>query len=395
MARGGRRAAHDARRGGAGAIRRPLATASEPANAPDRVAATTGTGVAGAPTVSVVIPTFDRAALLPVAVASALAQRPAPLEVIVVDDGSTDDTPEVCRRFPPPVRTIRQANTGPAAARNRGIRKARGDYVAFLDSDDVWLPGKLAAQLAALTAAPGAGWCVCDCELADASGTPLPGLRGFRDGFPVFRATGKPATAFFATALEPFRFRVAGTWHEGFHGDAFRLLFYGSFVFPTCALVRRDLFDRAGLFDEGFRVAEDNEFFHRLAAVSQCAVITTRLARYRLGAGNTLTSPANTVRLIEAALESARRATRLRPLSEVERAAFAWGEAELERRLAYAHLTRLDRRAARAAAVAVLRRREAPRRWSALGIYGASWLPRFALAGLGALKRRLHGDGRG
>jgi len=342
------------------------------------------------PSVSVIIPTYNRADLLPAAVSSALMQEPMPLEVLVVDDGSTDATAEVCRRFPHPVRVIRQENAGAAAARNRGIAEAKGEIVAFLDSDDVWLPGKLAVQLEALAQVPDAGWCVSDCEIVDNAGSPIPGLRGFRDGFPVFRALGVDAATFFGRALVPFRFRINGAGHVGFYGDAFRLLFYGSFVFPSCALVRRDLCGRVGDFDTSFRCAEDNEWFHRIAAAAECVVVMTRLTRYRLGAGDALTSPSNTVQLIHEALESGRRAARLRRLDRPEREAFEWGQAELYRRLAYAHLTQLESDAARAAAREAMRHR-AGRRWGAFGLYGASLLPRPALRGLGAVKRAVHG----
>lgn len=105
--------------------------------------------------VSVVIPTHNRCEDCVAAVASALAQDPAPLEVLVCDDGSTDGTRE---RFAtdPRIRYVRleQSHGGPATARNAGLRAARGEWVAFLDDDDRWRPGKLAAQLAAVAACP-------------------------------------------------------------------------------------------------------------------------------------------------------------------------------------------------------------------------------------------------
>lgn len=95
------------------------------------------------PTFSVVIPTYNRAAVLADALDSALAQTLPPVEIIVVDDGSTDDTPAAVQRYAGRITYLRQPNAGPAAARNRGIDMARGQYIAFLDSDDAWAPWTL------------------------------------------------------------------------------------------------------------------------------------------------------------------------------------------------------------------------------------------------------------
>jgi glycosyltransferase involved in cell wall biosynthesis len=101
------------------------------------------------PLVSVVVPAYNAARTLRAAVESILLQTVGDLEVIVVDDGSEDDTAEVARAIDDPrVRVISQANAGASAARNAGICRARGQYVAFLDADDLWLPHKLACQLA-------------------------------------------------------------------------------------------------------------------------------------------------------------------------------------------------------------------------------------------------------
>ncbi|MBT8404951.1 MAG: glycosyltransferase family 2 protein [Gemmatimonadetes bacterium] len=102
-----------------------------------------------APLVTCIIPVFDGERFLAEAVESVLAQSWTEIEVLVVDDASTDSTPEIADAFGEPVRRIRLAeNRGPAAARNRGLDKARGDFVAFLDADDRWLPAKLERQMA-------------------------------------------------------------------------------------------------------------------------------------------------------------------------------------------------------------------------------------------------------
>jgi len=109
--------------------------------------------------ISAIIPTYNDAGRLRCAIASVLAQTEPPVELIVVDDGSTDDTRAVAASFGDRVRYVHQANQGPSAARNTGIRISTGDYIAFLDSDDSWLPEKLARQREAFTAAPESALC--------------------------------------------------------------------------------------------------------------------------------------------------------------------------------------------------------------------------------------------
>jgi len=104
--------------------------------------------------VSVVIPAHNAGAYLADAVASIRAQTMPVQEILIIDDGSTDATPEVIARLGPGVRCFRQAQQGAAAARNHGAEMATGTWLAFLDADDLWLPGKQAAQLAVFQAAP-------------------------------------------------------------------------------------------------------------------------------------------------------------------------------------------------------------------------------------------------
>lgn len=121
--------------------------------------------------VSVVIPTYNRADVVGRAVESALAQSYRELEVIVVDDGSNDGTCDVLKEFGDRIRVIPQKNSGPSAARNRGVHEARGEVISFLDSDDVWLPGKIEAQMKILEhGGEDVCCCLCNCELEDSAG---------------------------------------------------------------------------------------------------------------------------------------------------------------------------------------------------------------------------------
>jgi GT2 family glycosyltransferase len=339
-------------------------------------------------TVSVVVPSYNRAALLVPTVESLLAQSCAPLEIIIVDDGSTDETPEVCARFPAPVRTIRQPNGGLPAARNAGIRAARGEWVAFCDSDDLWHPTKLEVQLAALeVAGPGHRWSLTGCTLIDPDGVPVPLDRsGFEVVFPVFAQKRIGPEAHFAPWLRSRTVAAAGAEHVVFLGDVFGLLFEGNVALPSSSMVARSLLDEAGLFDESFRCAEETEFFHRLAAVAPVAIVMTPLVDYRVGHASIISNPASTLRLSENALVSLERAVRLRPLNVAERAACIRGTHRMRMRLAYARLSTLDSAGARAALWPALRERPSAR---AGGILLASLLPAPALRGLHWLKRAI------
>jgi glycosyltransferase involved in cell wall biosynthesis len=106
------------------------------------------------PLISVVIPAYNSAAFLAATLESVFAQDQRPLEVIVIDDGSIDDTMAIAQAWTPEIRTIRQDNAGPGAARNRGIEMAQGEFIAFIDADDLWPAGTLARQLRLLQSRP-------------------------------------------------------------------------------------------------------------------------------------------------------------------------------------------------------------------------------------------------
>jgi glycosyltransferase involved in cell wall biosynthesis len=128
------------------------------------------------PRVSIVIPTYNRASIVRRAIDSVLAQTFDDLEILVVDDGSTDDTRAALAGYPERVRAIHQENGGPAAARNHGMRLARGEYIGFLDSDDAYLPRNVEAHLRRFEECPEAGLVYCGIEILDKDGKRLKDL---------------------------------------------------------------------------------------------------------------------------------------------------------------------------------------------------------------------------
>jgi glycosyltransferase involved in cell wall biosynthesis len=210
-------------------------------------------------TVSVVIPCFNAAAFLAEALRSVLQQNMEGLEVIVVDDGSIDDSVAIARSFSF-VRVIEQANLGPAAARNRGVAQAGGRFVAFLDADDVWLPGKLASQLALLEQAPDAGVVYGD--------------------FYFWREDIRTS----CTHPSEFDAAVRSGW-------LYPEILLDSLVCIITAVVRREVFDEIGGFDEQLRTGEDYDFWVRAALRYRCLKVAHPVALYRLHEGGTTRMP--------------------------------------------------------------------------------------------------------
>jgi glycosyltransferase involved in cell wall biosynthesis len=173
------------------------------------------------PAISVIIPCYNMGRFLGEAVESVLAQGHPELQIVVVDDGSADDTAGFARALPRPVDYIRQDNAGPAAARNRGIRAARHDVLAFVDADDLWPPGKLALQLPALLEDPARDFVLGHQQVFSLRAGAAPGSRDYERHDPHF------------------------------------------IFLVGCGLYRRRTFERVGLFDETMRMSEDTDWFFR------------------------------------------------------------------------------------------------------------------------------------
>jgi glycosyltransferase involved in cell wall biosynthesis len=202
--------------------------------------------------VSVVIPSYNHGRFLGHAIRSALDQTYGAVEVIVVDDGSTDGSQAVVARCQPGVHYVRQDNRGLPAARNTGIRAARGAFVGFLDADDVWLPGFLSA--------------VMDRWDRD------PTLGAIHTGFYCMDEDGRRLPQISTSVVADDRM--------------FDRLVDGEFFVPSSVVARRECFDRVGLFDEALRGSEDWDMWLRVARQCRFAGIAEPLIRYRVHGSN-------------------------------------------------------------------------------------------------------------
>lgn len=200
------------------------------------------------PKVSVIIPTYNRAKTLKEAIDSVLSQRYADLELIVVDDGSTDETREIILSYLPYLNYLYQEHRGVSTARNKGITHARGDYFAFLDSDDLWLPDKLCLQMKFMEDHPEALICYTE-EIWIRKGVRVNPMKK----------------------------------HKKYSGMIFRHCLPLCIVSPSSVLIARSLIDEVGGFDEEFELCEDYDLWLRISARYPVYLIETPLIVKRGG----------------------------------------------------------------------------------------------------------------
>lgn len=180
--------------------------------------------------ISVIIPVYNRPNLIKRAVDSVLSQTEPPLEIIVVDDGSTDETAELLHAYGTQLKVIRQENQGVSAARNRGIEAARGDWIAFLDSDDAWLPEKLKM------------------------------VREFHQQNPSYQIfQNEEIWIRHGRRVNPRK------KHQKYGGWIFRQSLPLCIVSPSAVIIKRHVFKKVGTFDESFPVCEDYDLWLRIS----------------------------------------------------------------------------------------------------------------------------------
>lgn len=228
--------------------------------------------------VSVIIPTYNRAKTIERAVDSALGQTWKSIEVIVVDDGSADHTLEVLAKYGDKIRVIPQKNQGPSAARNTGIRAARGEVISFLDSDDSWLPEKTERQAKLLqrTAVAGVGCCISNTSMV---------------------YTNRTATTSFALAdLHP-------AYPEGVWLNPTEILLTRFLLFNQAAAIRRDVLEKSGYFRQDLRILEDYDLALRLSMCGPWGYTSDPLVVWNGGAENSLTAGATVLAACERNIE--------------------------------------------------------------------------------------------
>lgn len=202
------------------------------------------------PLVSVIVPAYNRAGIIADTIRNLFQQTYANIELIVVDDGSTDGTVDALKSFGGQIRWTTQKNAGPAAARNRGIEMAKGEIIAFQDSDDAWHPTKIARQVSLLQRSPESVCCVCNCTIQ------LPGI--------VVRS-------FEAAPLNP-------PIDEGIWLNPAEVLETRFILFNQAVAVRREVLVRIGGFDESLRLMEDMDLALRLSVEGPWTFIREPLA---------------------------------------------------------------------------------------------------------------------
>src|SRR6266404_1995218 len=209
------------------------------------------------PSVSVVVTTYNQAPYIGATIASVLDQTYRDFEIVLVDDGSTDETSAAVSRYSDQLVYIRQRNRGVAAARNLGIRHAVGRMIAFLDGDDLWEPEKLTAQMEAAEVHPGTGLIVAD------------GVE--------FSPEGILRKSLIGPSILP---RLQGRSSITLH--CYEELIRNNLICTTSqVMVPRSIIERVGLSDERFSVSSDWDLYLRIAAESGVTFLNQRLVRYR------------------------------------------------------------------------------------------------------------------
>jgi glycosyltransferase involved in cell wall biosynthesis len=306
-----------------------------------------------ADTVSVIIPAYNAARFLADSLRSVIQQTRRPEEIIVIDDGSTDDTATIARSFATAVRYVRKPNGGPASARNHGLKLAHGDLVAFQDADDVWIREKLELQPAYLQTHSAYDMVYADLSEVD-------------EDLHVLQPS-----KFAAERIRPHEGRIFS--HQARCG----------YIFSQTTVIRRAVFDRIGGFKADLRLHEDTHFFLRVAYGSLVGFLPrSTLLRRRHATNLSNTYNEVSLRYLIKVLDGLPRELRLNPLLRLM--------FRVRRARCYARLSRHDLgmgRSRQARAEALRSLREWPLTAASV-YYVLGWAPRNIVGAVKQLKDR-------
>jgi len=234
------------------------------------------------PLVTVAIPAFNACETLCAAIDSVLAQTYPNIEIIVVDDGSTDDTRRVLLAYGDRLQYHYQPNGGLAKARNEGVSRARGAFIVLMDADDVCMPERISVQLAVMRSIPGAALCGSDFSTFDKNG-PIAA-----QGASWYYSKVREASKGYASLYPDQHTLVVDDGFGGkievevFAGDVALELCSGNFVHPPTVMFKRELFGGCGPFDEALRNHSDWEWITRAGAAGKFVHINRPLLNYRI-----------------------------------------------------------------------------------------------------------------
>lgn len=215
------------------------------------------------PLVSVIMPAYNARPFIAESIQSVLGQNYQNIELIVVDDGSNDGTPELAEQFGSRVNVLRQKNAGPAAARNRGMAAARGKFLAFLDADDVWLPGKVTLQVQYLETHP---------DVGVVFGT---FVRWYARPDGSFSGPPPPVNMDSLFNLVPEQ-----------SGWIYKALLFDNVIHIITAMIRREVIEKVGWLDESLATGEDYDFWLRVSQQFRSDKLARTLAYYRMHAAS-------------------------------------------------------------------------------------------------------------
>ena len=261
------------------------------------------------PLVSVVVPTFNRDFCIAETLKSALQQTHQELEILVIDDGSTDNTEAVVgdlARSDDRINYVYQENKGVSAARNHALRLSTGDYIAFLDSDDIWKPWKIELQLDCFNRFPELGMIWTDMEAIDANGQ-LQASRYLRTMYSAY--TWYPTEELFphSSPLSDISSEIADVVADNklYYGDIFSQMIVGNLVHTSTVLMNRDRLEKVGEFcEEMLKGGEDYQFHLMTCREGLVALADIPSIQYRIGMNDQITGPSSNIHFARSYLKT-------------------------------------------------------------------------------------------